>query len=322
MKSAEWLGTGVLFARDSVKNTKYSPKRYQFAPAVFRTFGRRQSSLFCRLSGFFYLNVRERVSNWLVNKKIVVVGGTTGLGLSAAQAFVREGARVVVVGRNPDSVQQARQTLGADARAIAGDATHPETAQQAIDECVAAFGGFDGLYHVAGGSGRRAGDGPLHELTLDGWNHTLNLNLTSLMLSNQAAVRQFLRQKTGGSVLNMGSVLGFSPSPKHFVTHAYAAAKSAVVGFTKSLAAYYAQDDIRVNLLAPALVETPMSQRASGDEAIMAFVKTKQPLAGGRNGQPTDLDGAAVYFMSDYSKFTTGQTLYVDGGWEVSEGQY
>ncbi len=259
---------------------------------------------------------------WLSGKKLVVIGGTTGLGLSAALAFAREGAQVVVVGRNPDSVEAVRQRLGADHVALPGDATDPTTAGAAIQRCVAEFGGFDGLYHVAGGSGRRAGDGPLHELTLDGWNYTMNLNLTSLMLSNQAAVQQFLRQKTGGSVLNMGSVLGFSPSPGYFVTHAYATAKSAVIGLTKSLAAYYAHNNIRVNLLAPALVETPMSQRASGDEAILAFVKTKQPLEGGRNGLPTDLDGAAVYFMSDFSKFTTGQTLYVDGGWEVSEGQY
>jgi NAD(P)-dependent dehydrogenase (short-subunit alcohol dehydrogenase family) len=126
----------------------------------------------------------------------------------------------------------------------------------------------------------------------------------------------------GGTILNIGSVLGFSPSPKYFVTHAYSAAKSAVVGFTKSLAAYYASQNIRINLLAPALVETPMSERASKDETILNFIKTKQPLDGGRNGRPEDLDGAAIFFMSDASKFATGQTLYVDGGWEVSEGQY
>ena len=140
------------------------------------------------------------------------------------------------------------------------------------------------------------------------------------MLSNQAAVRQFLAQKTGGAILNVGSVLGFSPSPIYFTTHAYAATKSAIIGFTKSIAAYYAKDNIRVNVLAPALVETPMSQRASQNTLIMDFIKTKQPLDGGRNGTPSDLDGAAIYFMSDYSKFTTGQLLSVDGGWSVTEG--
>jgi NAD(P)-dependent dehydrogenase (short-subunit alcohol dehydrogenase family) len=258
----------------------------------------------------------------LENKGIVIIGGTTGLGLSAAKAFIKEGAKVIVVGRNPESCLSAEILLGINAKALCGDASQAETASKAIDLCIEEFGTFDGLYHVAGGSGRKYGDGPLHELTLEGWNKTFELNLTSLMLSNQAAVQKFLELGKAGSILNMGSVLGFSPSPKFFVTHAYAASKAAVIGLTKSLAAYYATHNIRINLLAPALVETPMSERASKNDVIMSFVKTKQPLDGGRNGKPEDLDAAAVYFMSDGSKFTTGQTLYVDGGWEVSEGQY
>ncbi|GAB3548526.1 SDR family NAD(P)-dependent oxidoreductase [Spirosoma fluminis] len=258
---------------------------------------------------------------WLENKRIVVVGGTTGMGLSAAVAFVREGAQVVVVGRNSESCTAAEQQLDGNGLAMSGDASDPQTAIKAIALCQQIFGGFDGLYHVAGGSGRRFGDGPLHDITLDGWNYTVNLNLTSLMLSNQAAVRAFRAQKTAGAILNMGSVLGSSPSPAYFATHAYAAVKSAVIGFTKSVAAYYANDNIRINALAPSLVETPMAQRATKDDAIMSFTKSKQPLDGGRIGQPSDLDGAAVYFMSDQSKFTTGQVLTVDGGWSVSEGQ-
>jgi len=258
----------------------------------------------------------------LQNKSIVIIGGTTGLGLSAAKAFVREGANVVVVGRSSDSVNEAQQQLGKNSITLAGDAIQPGIAQQAIAACLEKFKSFDGLYHVAGGSGRKFGDGPLHELSLEGWNKTFELNLTSLVLSNQAAVQTFLKQKTSGTILNMGSVLGFSPSPQHFVTHAYAAAKAAVIGFTKSTAAYYAKDNIRINVLAPALVETPMAQRAANDEIILSFIKTKQPLDGGRIGKPEDLDGAAVYFMSDQSKFTTGQVLAIDGGWDLSEGQY
>lgn len=258
----------------------------------------------------------------LENKKIVIIGGTTGIGLSAAKAFVKAGAQLVLVGRNENSCQEAKALLGDKVAVFSGDASNENTAAQAIELCLNEFGGFDGLYHIAGGSGRKFGDGPLHELTLEGWNKTFEINLTSLMLSNQAAVKKFISMKQGGTILNMGSVLGFSPSPKYFVTHAYAAAKSAVVGFTKSTASYYAKDNIRINLLAPALVETPMSRRASDDSLIQDFIKTKQPLEGGRNGRPEDLDGAAIYFMSDASCFTTGQTLYVDGGWEVSEGQY
>ncbi|MBL7740922.1 MAG: SDR family oxidoreductase [Chitinophagaceae bacterium] len=260
--------------------------------------------------------------NWLADKKIVVTGGTTGIGLSAARAFIAQGAKVVVMGRNEDNVSKAGHELGKNAFAIGGDAAQPGTTTRAIEHCLEKFGGFDGLYHVAGGSGRKMGDGPLHELSLDGWNKTLELNLTSLMLSNQAAVKQFMALKKSGTILNMGSVLGFSPSPVYFSTHAYAAAKAAIIGFSKSIAACYAKDNIRVNVIAPALVETPMAQRAAHDENILSFIKTKQPLDGGRIGQPADLDGLAVYFMSDQSGFTTGQVIAVDGGWSISEGQY
>ena len=260
--------------------------------------------------------------NLLAGKNIVIIGGTTGLGLSAAKAFLENGAKVLVVGRSKESAIEAGKELGKSASVLIGDAIKKETAINAINSCVKEFGGFDGLYHVAGGSGRKYGDGPLHEMTLEGWNATLELNLTSLMLSNQAAVRRFLETKKAGTILNMGSVLGYSPSPKYFATHAYAAAKSAVVGFTKSIAAYYAKDNIRINVIAPALVETPMAQRAANDEEINSFIRTKQPLDGGRIGKPQDLDGMAVYFMSDQSKFTTGQVISVDGGWAITEGQW
>lgn len=258
---------------------------------------------------------------WLKDKCIVIIGGTTGMGLSAAEAFVREGANVMAIGRNPESAKAAAGRLK-NAVVETGDATQPGTAEKAIESCLRHFGGFDGLYHVAGGSGRKFGDGPLHEITKDGWDYTLSLNLTALMLSNQAAVRSFMSRKTAGTVLNMGSVLGSSPSPKYFATHGYAAAKAAAIGFTRSVAAYYSTHNIRINLLAPALVETPMAERAAKDENILSFIRTKQPLEGGRIGSPTDLDGAAVYFMSDFSRFTTGQILTIDGGWSISEGQY
>lgn len=258
----------------------------------------------------------------LRNKSIVIIGGTTGIGLSAAKAFIAEGAKVVVVGRNEESVAAAKKILRENAEVLSADATHEGAASKAIQVCIEKFKSFDGLYHVAGGSGRKMGDGPLHELSLDGWNKTLELNLTSLMLSSQAAIKKFLELEKEGTLLNMGSVLGFSPSPQYFSTHAYAAAKSAIIGFSKSIAAYYAKDNIRVNVIAPALVETPMAQRAANDESILSFIKTKQPLDGGRIGKPGDTDGLAVYFMSDGSKFTTGQVVAVDGGWTISEGQY
>lgn len=129
------------------------------------------------------------------------------MGLSACQAFQHEGANVVAIGRNAESVEKAAMLLKT-AVVESGDATIPGTADDAIQKCVKNFGRFDGLYHVAGGSGRKFGDGPLHQMTKEGWEYTLNLNLTSLMLSNQAAVRFLLQENLSGSILNMGSVLG------------------------------------------------------------------------------------------------------------------
>jgi NAD(P)-dependent dehydrogenase (short-subunit alcohol dehydrogenase family) len=259
----------------------------------------------------------------LDGKVIVVIGGTTGLGFSAAMAFLREGAAgIVVTGRNADNCAAAQAALGNRSLAVAGDAAAPSSAEAAIDAAQGRFGGFHGLYHVAGGSGRKHGDGPLHEITDEGWHRTLEWNLTSVMHSNRAAVRTFLRQGGGGAILNTGSVLGWSPSPAHFSTHAYAAAKAAIIGLTKAAAAAYAPHDIRCNVLAPALVDTPMARRAAGDSAILHFLRTKQPLDGGRMGQPGDLDAAAVFFLSDGARYTTGQVLAVDGGWTVSEGQH
>lgn len=244
------------------------------------------------------------------------------MGLAAAKALIAQGAKVIVVGKDDEHLKTAREALPHHAKLLVGDATREGIAEKAIALCAEAYGTFSGLFHVAGGSGRRMGDGPLHELTLEGWHKTFELNLTSMMLSNQAAVQWFLQNKTGGSILNMGSVLGSFPSPAYFSTHAYAACKSAVTGFSKSVAAYYAKNNIRVNVIAPALVETPMAQRAATDETILSFIKTKQPLDGGRIGQPDDITGLVCYFMSDYSKFTTGQVINVDGGWSVSEGQF
>jgi NAD(P)-dependent dehydrogenase (short-subunit alcohol dehydrogenase family) len=256
----------------------------------------------------------------LRKKNIVIIGGTTGIGLSAAKAFVKSGACVVVVGKDDSAAEEVKKILGHHATVLAADAIEENTATRAIELCQEQFGQLHGLYHVAGGSGRKFGDGPLHEVTIEGWNRTISLNLTSMMLSNKAAIQQFMKQGIGGTILNIGSVLGFSPSPEHFSTHAYAAAKSAVIGFSRSAAAYYARFNIRINVLAPGLVDTPMAKRAAGDETILSYIIKKQPLDGGRIGFPKDLDGIALYFMSDDSRFTTGQLIAVDGGWSVSEG--
>lgn len=257
----------------------------------------------------------------LNNKIIVIIGGTSGIGLAAGIHFIALGAKIVVVGNRTEDIQIAQNTLGASAVVILADATNKITSLNAIELAINKFGGFDGLFHVAGGSGRKFGDGPLHEVTEDGWQKTMDLNLKSIFHSNQAATNYFLKNKRGGSILNVGSVLGNHPSKQYFNTITYATAKAAIEGFTKSAASYYADKNIRFNVLAPGLIATPMSERAQGDVDIQAFIKSKQPLDGGRVGNVNDLVGAASYFMSDFSKFTTGQVLTVSGGWEISDGQ-
>jgi len=174
------------------------------------------------------------------------------------------------------------------------------------------------LFHVAGGSGRRHGDGPLHECSDAGWRATLDLNLTSTFLTNRAAVQVFLGHRRPGAILNTASVLALDPAPRFFDTAAYAAAKGGVIALSRLAAARYAADGIRVNVLAPGLIDTPMSARAVGDPAIAAFLAAKQPLAAGP-GRPEDVADAAVFLCSDAARLVTGAVLPVDGGWCISD---
>jgi NAD(P)-dependent dehydrogenase (short-subunit alcohol dehydrogenase family) len=252
---------------------------------------------------------------------ILIVGGTSGLGLSAAHACLRERARVTVVGYDDEALPRAATALGADVVAIAGDATEPALAERVVRQAIDRFGRLDGVFHVAGGSGRRFGDGPLDAITDEGWRATLDLNLTSLFHTCRAATRYFVEQKRGGSILAMTSVLAFSPAPAHFATHAYATSKAGAIGLMTTCAAYYAPLGIRFNAIAPALVDTPGARRAAQDPRIAAYVQARQPLDGGRIGRPDDIDGAVVYLLSDESRFVTGQALAVDGGWSVSDAE-
>jgi NAD(P)-dependent dehydrogenase (short-subunit alcohol dehydrogenase family) len=252
----------------------------------------------------------------LANKRCLIVGGTSGIGLAAAKRFRDEGACLVVAG-----LDAAVESLGDLVRFVPCDATDPAQVERLFAETVAALGGLDVLYHVAGGSGRRFGDGPLHECSTEGWKATLDLNLTSTFLTNRAAVRHFLQQRQGGVILNVASVSAFAPSPQLFGTCAYAAAKGGVIALSRMAAARYAADGIRVNVLAPGLIDTPMATRAVHDAAIRTYLQTKQPLVPGP-GQPEDCSEGAVFLCSDAARLITGAVLPVDGGWCVSEGQY
>ena len=257
----------------------------------------------------------------LKDKKIVIIGGTTGIGYAAAIHCCKEGASVVALGKKENESDQDFQ-LNKNHMVLFGDATNDLSAEKAITTCLEKFNGFDALLHVAGGSGRAFGDGPLHEMTAIGWEKTFALNLNSIMFSNKASINQLLKLKKGGSIVNISSVLATNPAPHFFTTHAYAASKAAIIGLTKSAAAFYAKDNIRLNVISPGLIETPMSKRAAENETIMEYVKTKQPLQNGRIGQPSDLVGMIGMLLSDQTSFITGQNILIDGGWSVSEGQY
>jgi NAD(P)-dependent dehydrogenase (short-subunit alcohol dehydrogenase family) len=259
----------------------------------------------------------------LANKRCLIVGGLSGIGLAAARRFLEEGARLLVTGLDGPASDERVAYLRSFGNALSGicDARNPKQVEDMFAFMTHFFGGIDVLYHVAGGSGRKDGDGPLHECTDDGWQATLDLNLKSTFLTNRAAVRHFLAHKQPGVILNMASVLALAPSPHYFDTCAYAAAKAGIIGMSRQAAARYAPDGIRVNVLAPGLIDTPMAQRAVSDEAVRAFLRTKQPLAGGP-GLADDCAGAAVYLCSDAARLVTGVVLPVDGGWRVSEGQH
>lgn len=264
----------------------------------------------------------------LAGRNCLIVGGTGGIGLAAAARFLGEGARVVVTGRTADSARAALDRLRplGPVWALPAEVADPPSIEAAFVLALAHLGGrLDVLFHVAGISGRRFGDGPLHECTVGGWDAVLEANARGTFLTNRAAVRQMLGQAPDdsglrGTVLNTGSVLGHAPSPAFFGTFAYAASKGALRAMTRTAAARYARDGIRFNLLAPALIDTPMAARAVNDEAVRAFLATKQPLTGGP-GAPEDCAAAALFLCEPASRFITGVELTVDGGWCVSEGQ-
>lgn len=257
----------------------------------------------------------------LKDKRCLILGGTGGIGLAAARRFLQEGAEVAISGLDDGAAALAQlQTFG-PCSFFPCDVLAPEQVTALFTQTVSALGGLDVLFHIAGGSGRRCGDGPLHECSDEGWRQTLDLNLRGVFLSNRAAVRHFLKEGQPGVILNTASVLAMAPSPRFFDTCAYTASKGGIISLTRLAAASYGAKGIRVNALAPGLIDTPMAGRALQDPAIRAYLESKQPLARGPGGAD-DCAEAAVFLCSDEARLITGAVLPVDGGWGHSEGQY
>jgi NAD(P)-dependent dehydrogenase (short-subunit alcohol dehydrogenase family) len=252
--------------------------------------------------------------------KVVLITGSTGIAAATAELAARAGARVFITSRTPEHARALAERVGG--AIYAGDLVDPATARGAISACVKLHGRLDAVFNVAGISGRKFGDGPLHECSEEGWDATLDANVKSMFFMCRAALNQMLSQPVAanglrGTILNMASVLGSSPQAQHFATHAYAASKGAILAMSKSMAAYYAPEKIRVNVIAPALVRTPMSARAQGDPQILELMKTKQPLAEDLI-EAEDVARAALFLLGDDSRMITADTLVVDAGWSVS----
>lgn len=175
---------------------------------------------------------------------------------------------------------------------------------------------IDVLFNIAGGSGRRFGDGPISEVTMEGFDKTIDLNLRTQFLLCKYATQKMLKQG-GGCIINTASVLGMVGGNKMFGTHTYAATKGAIIGFSRAMATYYAKDHIRVNVIAPGLIETPMSMRAQNDNNILEYMKEKQPIYAHKDklGDPYAVAQGALYLAHPNSDFVTGVVLPIDGGW-------
>lgn len=256
--------------------------------------------------------------------RAVLVAGSTGMAASAARAIAAEGGAVTVASRTAEHVHALVESLGDTATGVVADLSREADAEGAVAAAVDRFGRLDAVYAVAGISGRRFGDGPLHEATLGGWDAVVAANLTSVFLLGRASVRLMLGQQPDadgqrGTFLAMSSALARHPGATHFATHAYAATKGGIEALVRASAAYYAPHRIRINAIAPSLVATPMSERAQSDPTILAYLRRRQPLAGGPIEAEAVTD-VALHLLSREARMVTGQVVEVDAGWSVSEG--
>jgi len=246
----------------------------------------------------------------LSGKTALITGGSRGLGLQMAHALGEAGARVMLSSRKAEDLEQAVAELQAaniDARWIAADCAKEEDTRRLADETLERMGAVDILVNNAGASwGAPAEDHPVAA-----WDKVLNLNVRGYFILSQHIARASMIPRRSGRIINIASIAGLGGNPVEMKTIAYNTSKSAVIGFTQTLAGEWGRHGINVNAICPGFFMTKMAAgliKQMGEDKMAAHA----PL--GRLGDPEDLKGLTVLFASDAGKHITGQWMAVDGG--------
>jgi len=252
----------------------------------------------------------------LSGQTALITGGSRGLGLQMAHALGEAGAKIMLSSRKAEDLEQAAaelQAAGIDARWIAADCSKEEDTRRLVDETLERLGTIDILVNNAGASW----GAPAEEHPVPAWDKVMNLNVRGYFILSQQVARTCMIPKKRGRIINIASIAGLNGNPPEMQTLAYNTSKTAVIGFTKTLAAEWGKYNINVNAICPGFFMTKMAAgliTSLGEEKMAA----KAPL--GRLGDDDDLKGIALLYASPAGKHITGQWLAVDGGVSVVLG--
>jgi len=252
----------------------------------------------------------------LKGKVALVTGGSRGLGLQMAHALGEAGTKVMLSSRKADDLEQAAaelQAAGIDARWIAADCSKEEDTRRLADETLQRLGAVDILVNNAGASW----GAPAEQHPVEAWDKVMNLNVRGYFILSQQVANGYMIPKKTGRIINIASIAGLNGNPPGMQTLAYNTSKTAVIGFTRTLAAEWGKYGINVNAICPGFFRTKM---ASGliDHLGEDNMKAAAPLH--RLGDDEDLKGITLLYASDAGKHITGQWLAVDGGTSVVLG--
>jgi NAD(P)-dependent dehydrogenase (short-subunit alcohol dehydrogenase family) len=241
----------------------------------------------------------------------LVTGAGAGLGVTFATALAEAGAAVVCADINGEHANRTADALtdrGFKAIAATVDVTDVDAVQDVVAKAIETFGRLDVVVANAG----IATVGPAEETAIDDWKRVIDVNLTGVFLTDQAAANAMIAAGTGGSIINIASILGAVAS-EPVAAAPYAASKGGVVNLTRDLAVHWADKGIRVNALGPAYFPSDMTSGIFADPGLHGQIEKLTPL--GRTGNPDELKGPLLLLASRASSYMTGQTIYVDGGW-------